>query len=253
MYFDKTTSDISVLSSPKIALNERNVPTVVGHHGNTLDYLSPIGIDHDKSQGSILSFLPSSLLPKYQAFMDQKAAEDYTATVDGEDTASIQYLPNYGNEDKPHQAILPVALPLPFGHGLEGPYDITNPEIRQRLRIELNDIHPFYGHWIDAMTYMIHSCAGFSLDHDELEVSDDALFDIPDKWMKAATIFTDTEMLANSSDLAKSVISDLEVVKIANFGHWWENNKTNYPDVVNKLNRLLQPVIQTNGPGAPPP
>ena len=256
LLFNEDNREAVVFSNPKTVLDEENNPITIGHCGNKIHHAFPMAVKPKALQGNVLSFLPSTLLNKQGIQIDQTPAENRTLTEkddQGNDLPPMK-LPSIITypeaETKAHQAILPVAIPLPFGHQLEGPYDIQNDtEVFTALRAALAAIHSFYGHWLDGMSFMYNnSYRGCGLNSDQLNFPPELLFESPnDFWATAGTVDVSIRWLANTSNLAIQVIRELDDIAKHNFAKWWSENKTDFPTIIAQIESLQQPIGQ--GPG----
>jgi hypothetical protein len=66
-------------------------------------------------------------------------------------------------------AILPLAIPLPYGHGIDG-ISIFDGQGMMKLVEQLTNIDPCYGIWLTVMHLSLQYLEGLSLHHQSLNI-----------------------------------------------------------------------------------
>ena len=260
---------VNVLSHPKITFNATGMSDniVIGHHGDALHNIIPVSVNYTDITKNIVGFLPSKYKTSFGGIVDQQEATSHQVTEgnDGEENASqstrrLPHIPTYDDQNVAHQALLPTAVPLFYNHGLDGPYDITDPNNFAVLQSRLADIHPILGEWLFSIHYSMTNYESHGLnDTDKFEDHEGLIMPtVPDELRPSLPTAVST--IANTNDIATDIIADLQKIAENNVIVWYNDNKDHHEDITNQLSIINgsnqgtgPPTNQQNGTPAPAP
>ena len=248
MYFDYQ-GNVKIISSPRLAMDDASRSVVVGHLGDFLSHPTPVSVLHDDITSNVMGFLPSTQHESYNGIMDNVPASERTDPIpnndppaaDGEEPQvyRLPFIPTYDGEDvQAHQAALPKAIPLFYGHGLgDGNYDITQPDTLAMLRSHLADTLPILGDWIDAIHFLQTNYDSHGI-QDTTKFPDHQRVLMPTTHDFQPTISTVHESVPGASNLATTIFGEIQRLSDANVLKWFESNQDDHPAIAATIQQL---------------
>jgi hypothetical protein len=222
-----------------------NGDAIVGQLGDSLLNITPISVRTSTITKELVGFLPSTYLLQFGGIMDNIRASERIRQTGGNDDKNseelhLKSIPTYfGNET--HQAVLPVAIPLFFNHGLDGPYDINDETTCAALFSRLSELHPILADWISTMKYLHTHYQGHGIqDLNHLPEHQGLLMPITHPNMCTITIPVSYGAIANSSNLSTDIIAEFSTIIETNIIEWYERHKDNdeYKSLANQLHQI---------------
>ena len=157
-----------VFSGASFCLDESEKPVVTGTLGDKILNIVPIQVNPADVFGSIYVLFHDAkstmgLLGNHLLLATTHLATDtITSSANNEysffGNANLINAPDLANMQV---AILPLAIPLPFGHGLDGT-SIFDGQGMMKLVEQLTKIDPCYGIWLTAMHLSLQYLEGLS-------------------------------------------------------------------------------------------
>ena len=228
LFFD-ASGKATVMSKPRRLLDTSG-DVIAGQLGDSLHNVTPIRVNSSDITKEVVGFLPSNRLTLFGGIMDTVKASDHVHQVPSNDDQPsterrIESIPTFEEYDT-HQAVLPIAIPLFFNHGLDGPCDLNDEPSFVSLRARLAHMHPVLGDWLTTMRYLQDNYDGHGIqDLQEFPNHDELLMTITHTNMCSKTIFVSYEPIANSSDLSTDIFAEFKPTVEANIIKWFENHK----------------------------
>jgi hypothetical protein len=228
---------VMILSNPKGGFDKEGKHVIIGHNGDSLVQVCPVSIPARLFKANTYGFLPSSLLLSVPHLMDAEAVADKIVLVEEVDV-TIPSIPTFPDDNVAHFALLPILVPLPFGHGIEGGTPLDSLELQENLIL----IHPMLAHWRTSMMY-VHANYQGSVSN-AAGVDDVMLHDIP-----AGMTFSPSQdpgtatLLAPTSDEGKAVSKELERIQTQNFALWFQFHREEVLQASPFLQQLLTPAL----------
>ena len=228
-----------VISTPSMTIGRDSRQTITGHFGDKLLHPNPISISGDAATLDVLVVAKKSI--DGTSVLDALMATTYsvTATIASEDpdTTPITFpFPQMGADEDPMVTFenyfvsrLPVAVPLPMGHGID-PVSIDDEGAIEPFFVNLHSISPYLQEWAQAMIKTADFWEGLSLSADNLGIPDEFLEGLTEPNPMQGTIYTKSMTVDMSTSAGKSVITRVESAKNQNIDSWISNNPTIYQD-----------------------
>jgi hypothetical protein len=232
-----------VISGASFCLDESEKPVVTGTLGDKISNIVPIQAKLADVLGSIdvlfhndestLGLLGNHLLATTHLATDtiMSAVNNEYSFFGNANLINAPYLANM------QVTILPLAIPLPFGHGLNGTSIFDSQGMMKELVEQLTKIDPCYGIWLTAMHLSLQYCEGLSLNHQSLNIRPKYFepLEDPDPLRMEIPILLIPLILTQGS--VPQLIDAFTKVQESNMEKWLKlnENKPLYDDVMKKL------------------
>jgi hypothetical protein len=232
-----------VISGASFCLDESEKPVVTCTLGDKISNIVPIQAKLADVLGSIdvlfhndestLGLLGNHLLATTHLATDtiMSAVNNEYSFFGNANLINAPYLANM------QVTILPLAIPLPFGHGLNGTSIFDSQGMMKELVEQLTKIDPCYGIWLTAMHLSLQYCEGLSLNHQSLNIRPKYFepLEDPDPLRMEIPILLIPLILTQGS--VPQLIDAFTKVQESNMEKWLKlnENKPLYDDVMKKL------------------
>jgi hypothetical protein len=205
-----------VISSPSMTIGCDSRQTITGHLGDKLLHPNPISISGDAATLDVLVVAKKSINGTSVLDALMATTNSVTATIVSKDpdTSPITFpFPQMGADEEPMTSFenyyvsrLPVAVPLPMGHGID-PMSIDNEDAFEPFFEKLLAISPYLQEWAQAMIKTADSWEGLSLSTDNLGILVEFLEGLTEPNPMQGTIYTKSMTVDMTTSAGKGVIT----------------------------------------------
>jgi hypothetical protein len=224
-----------VTSSPFMTIGRDSRQTITGHFGDKLLHPNPISISGDAAALDVLVVVKKSTDGTSVRDALMVTTHSVTAIIVSKDpdTTPIMFpFPHMGADEDPmitfenyYVSRLPVAVPLPMGHGID-PVSIDNEEAIEPFFDDLHSISPYLQEWAQAMIKTADFWEGLSLSAKNLGIPDEFLEGLTEPNPMRGTIYTKSMTVDMTTSAGKGVITRVESAKNQNIDSWISENPT---------------------------
>jgi hypothetical protein len=216
--------------------------TITGHFGDKILHPNPISISGDLAALDVLVLAKKSTdgNAALQALMANHQVTDQLTNADTNEPVMFPF-PLMGADEDPNVTFagyyvsrLPVAVPLPMGHGVDTVSLEDGPAIEEFFET-LRFISPCLEEWAQAMLKTTDFWVDLSLSSEIAGVPAEFFEGFTEPNPIQGTIFTKSSTVSTSTPEGKAVVARIESAKSANIDSWIMQNPTTYQEVASRL------------------
>jgi hypothetical protein len=234
---------LQVVSAPDLQMDMNTQQEfIVGHLGDNVDPVIPIAFNPHHLVTDFYGLLPGDTATDNTLTHLKSRGAAIDETVPDGNGGVTTFLANAPNVTIPGDVVtegtrvscLPVAIPLPRGHGITAT-DWDNKEALTTLRGSLTTINPILGLWLDSLDLTITIFEGKSLQCDYFSIHDDYLQGLKPNAILRPTIAAKCQPIRADSPMAKNLMAAKNNAFANNFDKWCNEHPDVYEEITAKF------------------